>query len=254
MNRKLNTKVKKFFVILYRNNRDFFDMKIAIIAAMSKELDLILSQLDNYTQSILGDTTVYYGNEGEHSLLISQCGIGKVNSALRTLAIINQFKPELVINTGVAGGVDASMAIGSVLVAEKVAYHDVWCGPGTEYGRADGCPLFFTPLSEGLNIMKSIANDSDLDIRFGLLCSGDKFISTPEEVAEIKSHFPAALGCDMESASIAQTCYLNNIPFMIIRVMSDMPGGGENIAEYNNFWNDAPARTFLSLSYLLSKL
>lgn len=229
-------------------------MKIAIIAAMQKELNLILSHIGEYTERSIGDFTVYEGKIGDHSIVLSQCGIGKVNSALRTSRIIQECAPELIINSGVAGGVDESMRIGSVLVADKVAYHDVWCGPGTEYGAADGCPLYYTPLVEGMDIMRKIAADSDLDIRFGLLCSGDKFISRPEEVSEIKSHFPAALGCDMESASIAQTCLKSNVPFMIVRVMSDMPGGGENISEYQNFWTDAPARTFQVVSYLISKL
>lgn len=229
-------------------------MKVAILAAMDKELNLILSQLENYCEATFDGYTVYEGQEGGHEYVVAKCGIGKVNSALRTQAIIENFHPELVINSGVAGGVDASMAIGSVLVPDRVAYHDVWCGPGTEYGQADDCPLFFIPDADGMEIMKDISRDSNLDIRFGLLCSGDKFISTPAEVEVIKSHFPDALGCDMESASIAQTCYRHNVPFMIVRVMSDMPGGGENISEYQNFWTDAPARTFQIVTYLLSKL
>ena len=229
-------------------------MKIAIIAAMQKELKLILEQLNEYTERSLGDFTVYEGRLGNHAFLVSQCGIGKVNSALRTARIIEEFHPELVINSGVAGGVDESMRIGSVLVADRVAYHDVWCGPGTEYGAADGCPLYFRPYAQGLEIMERIAATEPIDIRQGLLCSGDKFISRPEEVVEIKSHFPDALGCDMESASIAQACLKAGVPFMIVRVMSDMPGGGENISEYQNFWSEAPARTFRVVADFLAQL
>lgn len=229
-------------------------MKIAIIAAMSKELDLILSRIGAPTARDLEDFKVYEGCLGDHEFVVAQCGIGKVNSALRTVSIINEYHPDLVINSGVAGGVDSSMGIGSVLVADRVAYHDVWCGPSTEYGCADSCPLYFQPYDRGLEIMREISRESPLDIRFGLLCSGDKFISTPEEVKEIKSHFPDALGCDMESASIAQTCLRAGLPFMIVRVMSDMPGGGENISEYQNFWQDAPARTFDVVSHLIERL
>lgn len=229
-------------------------MRIAIIAAMQKELDLILSQLGEYTESSLGNATVFLGNEGKNEFVVSSCGIGKINAALQTQTIIDEFHPDLVINTGVAGGLDPVMAIGSVLVADTVAYHDVWCGPGTVIGCADGCPLFFKPSPDGMKLMEEIADDSDLDIKFGLLCSGDRFISLPEEVELIKKSFPEALGCDMESAAIAHTCFRNNVPFMIIRVMSDMPGGGDNISEYKNFWSDAPARTFQVLTFLISKL
>lgn len=229
-------------------------MKIAIIAAMRKELTMILSMLPHHKENDFEGFTVYEGQYGPHRLLLAQCGIGKVNSALMTKSMIEKFNPELVINSGVAGGVDSSMDIGSVLVADRIAYHDVWCGPGTVYGQADDCPLFYTPYVQGLEIMRQLSLGSSADIRFGLLCSGDKFISTPAEVSEIKSRFPDALGCDMESASIAQTCFKCGVPFMIVRVMSDMPGGGENISEYQNFWSEAPERTFHVITDLLSHI
>ena len=228
-------------------------MKIAIIAAMRKEIDLLLTQINGCAEKQIGDVTIYEGQIGNHDIILSQCGIGKVNSALRTRMILAAEHPDLVLNSGVAGGVDESMKIGDVLVAERVAYHDVWCGPGTEYGQADGCPLYFAPFERGLELMRDIA-ETDAGIRFGLLCSGDKFITTPDEVKEIKSHFPDALGCDMESASIAQTCLTEGVPFLIVRVMSDRPGSGENISEYKNFWTDAPAKTFRSVSGLIEKL
>lgn len=229
-------------------------MKIAIIAAMQKELDLLLSLISHPVECRVDGFPVYKGEMAGHTLILSQCGIGKVNSAMRTGALLRSFSPDIVINSGVAGGVDVSMRIGSVLVADKVAYHDVWCGPGTEYGEADGCPLYFIPRADHLALMQEVAATCSDTVRFGLLCSGDKFISTPAEVAEIKSHFPEALGCDMESASIAQVCYRARVPFMVIRVMSDMPGGGENISEYKNFWTEAPARTFDAVRHLIEKL
>lgn len=229
-------------------------MKIAIIVAMQKEMKLLLSQIGEYRETLEDGFTVYEGTLGGHSIVLSQCGIGKVNSALRTSKILSDHKPDLVINSGVAGGVDESMNIGSVLVADKVAYHDVWCGPGTEYGAADGCPLFFTPMQRGLEVMKEISSEVDEDIRFGLLCSGDKFISRVDEVREIKSNFPEALGCDMESASIAQTCMKADVPFMVVRVMSDMPGGGENVSEYENFWSEAPAHTFEVVNRFINRI
>ncbi len=229
-------------------------MKIAIIAAMRKELDLILSQLGDYKESSLDGTPVYEGREGDNEYVITQCGIGKVNAALRTQRIIDRYLPDMVINSGVAGSVDDQMEIGSVLIADKVAYHDVWCGPGTEQGHADNCPLYFTASSDGVEILRKVSEDSDADIHVGLLCSGDRFISRPEEVEEIKEKFPCALGCDMESAAIAHTCYRNNVPFLIIRVTSDRPGSGKNIEEYTDFWTDAPARTFQILSYYLAQV
>lgn len=229
-------------------------MKIAIIAAMRKELDLLLDELQDCKEIRMDDLTIYEGKVGDHEIIAMQCGIGKVNSALRTQTLINMAHPDLVINSGVAGGVDASMPIGSVLVADRVAYHDVWCGPGTEYGEADGCPLFFLPDPKALDAIKETATANKAGMGFGLLCSGDKFISVPEEVEEIKSHFPEALGCDMESASIAQVCYKAGVPFMVVRVLSDRPGSGENVSEYKEFWEKAPGRTFEAVSSMIKLL
>lgn len=229
-------------------------MKIVIIAAMEKELKLLFSLGGRIVHISHDDFEAYECELNSHKLIFAQCGIGKVNSALRTAQLISIYKPDLIINSGVAGGVDDSMKIGSVLVADRVTYHDVWCGPGTQYGEADNCPLYFKPYERGLEILRKIKGELESKVHFGLICSGDKFITTPEEVHEIKYHFPEALGCDMESASIAQTCFKFEVPFMIIRVMSDMPGGGENISEYQNFWNDAPIRTFEIVAWLIREL
>ena len=230
-------------------------MKICIIAAMNKEVDLLLLQMKDYAERRVSDFTVYEGSIGDKDVTVAQCGIGKVNAALRTMAVISECRPDMIINSGVAGGTDASMHIADVLVVDRVAYHDVWCGPGTVTGAADGCPLYFTSDTKALHMMDEIAREEGGEnIRFGLLCSGDRFISKPEEVAKIKSDFPDALGCDMESAAIAQTCYKAGIPFIIVRVMSDMPGGGDNISEYTNFWGEAPSRTFETVSKLIGRL
>lgn len=221
-------------------------MKILILAAMDKEINLLVNILQNENEIELNGFKIWTGNVKTHSIFISKCGIGKVNSALNTLSLIQQIKPDLVINSGVAGG--AGCPIGSVIIADKVVYHDVWCGPGTLYGQADGIPLFMTP-------SETVSGIADtLGIKKGLICSGDKFISTAEEIKFIKSHFPDVKAVDMESASIAQTCFLNDIPFAIIRVVSDTPGGGENISQYQNFWENAPLKTFDILNTILESL
>ena len=91
-------------------------------------------------------------------------------------------------------------------------------------------------------------------IKKGLICSGDKFITKAEEVAEIKSHFPDVKAIDMESAPIAQTCMLNGVDFAIVRVVSDTPGEGENVSQYQDFWQKAPQKTFAVVNRLLSEL
>lgn len=227
-------------------------MKILILAAMDKEKDLLLNLIENPQTYNTGGCEYHIGKVGRHQVSVAKCGIGKVNSALRCQTLIHATEPDMVINSGVAGGADQSMKIATVLVADSVAYHDVWCGPGTEYGAADGMKTLMTPDSRIVAVGQKVLDGTD--IRYGLICSGDKFISTAVEVAEIKKHFPQALACDMESASIAQTCIVNNIPFGIIRVVSDTPGQGENISQYQDFWGTAPKKTFEAVEKIIKAL
>lgn len=223
-------------------------MKILILAAMDKELILLSQILTNPSHE--QKNNVYRGEIGAHEIIITKCGIGKVNSALNCNDLIREFKPDLVINSGVAGG--AGTPIGTVLIADSVAYDDVWCGPGTEYGQADGYPLFMKPSHYFLE--KSHRLSCNQTFEYGLICSGDKFISTSEEIRFIREKFPKVKAVDMESAAIAQTCIRNNTEFAIVRVISDTPGEGENIEQYKDFWIQAPLKIFSLLESIISIL
>ncbi|MCM1291938.1 MAG: 5'-methylthioadenosine/adenosylhomocysteine nucleosidase [Clostridium sp.] len=224
-------------------------MKIAILVAMKKELDLLLPLLGDLKTEKSDIFTHYLGKIGSHDVAVAQCGIGKVNSALSAYILINSFSPDLVVNTGVAGGAGAGVRIGQLLVADYAAYHDVWCGPGTEIGGADGCSVFLPADNKIICLARELLNPTDTV--FGLICTGDCFVSTHEEIVKIKKSFPSVMAVDMESASIAQVCYLKGVPFNILRIVSDTPGEGENISQYQDFWTKAPQKTFEAVKTLL---
>lgn len=229
-------------------------MIIGLIVAMRKELDLLLPLLENSGKpEIINNYEFHTGTIGRHAVVIMQCGIGKVNAAVGTLTLIENFNPDCIINSGVAGGADPSMNVLDLLVATDVAYHDVWCGPGTEYGAAAGLETILKPWDRIVNAAREVL-PAEPKFRYGLICSGDKFISKAEEVETIKSLFPAALAVDMESAAIAQVCTMKKIHFGIIRAISDTPGQEDNISQYENFWTDAPAETFMALTAILKAL
>ena len=225
-------------------------MKILILAAMDKELNLLINLLEDIEERKFNTFEIKQGRYLDHDLLLAKCGIGKVNAALNSYQIIKETNPDLILNSGVAGG--AGIPIGSILIADKIAYHDVWCGPGTLYGQADSFPLYMTPSSSVLNLWKELQHIDK--INKGLICSGDKFITTPEEISLIRSHFPEVKAVDMESAAIAQTCILMDKPFAVIRIVSDTPGEGENISQYKDFWNKAPEKTFEVLNEILKRI
>ena len=221
-------------------------MKIAIIVAMTKEMNLLLPLIENKTTVTVNDTVFHTGCIGRHEVVALRSGIGKVNAAVATLTLIENFHPSLVINTGVAGGTGTAQIL-DVVIPARIAYHDVWCGPDTVWGQAAGSPRFFIcPLPADIV--------AELGAKNGLLASGDIFVSRPEEVAHILELYPDAMAVDMESAAIAQVCHIKNVPFVCIRVISDTPGAADNISQYENFWSDAPRETFKTLTSLLDRL
>lgn len=227
-------------------------MKISIIVAMQKELKLMLPLIKNIKEETREGRHYFLGEAFGHEISVIECGIGKVNASLTTDFIIRCFNPDLVINSGVAGGCDKDMKPLDVLVATAVAYHDVWCGPGTEWGAAFGCDSIMECYDKVVEKAKELPANGKL--KFGLICSGDIFISKVEEVAFIKTKFPQALGVDMESGAVAQVCTLHNVPFGVVRVISDTPGEADNILQYQNFWEDAPKATFNLLTEIIEKL
>ena len=223
------------------------DMKrIGIIVAMDKEQDLIIQDI-NPTYSISGKLhKILIGAIGSAEVGILKSGIGKVNAAIATVKLIECFHPDLIINTGVAGGLieDGPLNIGDVFMPSEVAYHDAWCGPGTIYGAADGCT---NPLP---CVTKNVA---DIHIG-GRLASGDKFITGNGEIMKVAYHQPTAIAVDMESGAIAQTCYLFEVPFMCIRLISDVSGAASNAEAYNEFWRTAAIKSFATLRDIVHKV
>lgn len=223
-------------------------MKTAIIVAMDKELALLLPRLANATVIKAGGAEIHTGTIGRHSVAVMKCGIGKVNAAVRTQALIDAFAPELVINTGVAGGTGGGAGILDVVVGERVAYHDVWMPP-FEWGKADGCPAVFTPPA------RLLALPCMASFRHGLIASGDIFVASADTLATIRSKFPDVMAVDMESAAIAHVCHLDGVDFLALRVVSDTPGDDDNnLSQYDDFWTRAPQSTFNAIEELLKEI
>ena len=227
-------------------------MNIGIIVAMDKELGLLLPMLSDARTTSINDVEFHLGDIDGNSVVIMKSGIGKVNAALAAAEMIKQFAPDLVINTGVAGGTGSLAKVLDVVVGERVAYHDVWCGPETQLGRAADAPQFFVPDPE-LLALEALAPDDRL--HHGLIASGDIFVSRPDDLRRILELYPDVMAVDMESAAIAHTCHKLNTPFISLRVVSDTPGHeDDNAAQYDSFWEAAPRQTFEILSRLLHSL
>lgn len=206
-------------------------MKIGIIVAMDKELHQL--------QSLFNDGNV----------LVQKCGIGKVNAALGAQRMIDEFHPDAIISSGCAGGNGDDMNVQDIVVSAQLAYHDVYCGNAvgaTVYGQVQGLPARYEAdpylLRKSEELMEK--NKMSVKIHPGLIVTGDWFVDSREKMREIIGHFPDAKAVDMESCAIAQTCYLNKVPFISFRVISDIPLRDTNASQYHNFWKTVADNSF----------
>lgn len=223
---------------------------IGVIVAMSSEYELVKSLLTEKQEREDRGICYLEGQVEGCRVILVKSGIGKVCSAVGTVLLIREYAPDVIINTGVAGGIDPLARVMDIVVGEQMVYHDVWCGEGNEYGQIQGLPARFISDRELYRIALDIPHEGQ--VYGGLICSGDQFITDQAALAKIKKRFPEGLAVDMESCSIAQVCYLMDIPFLSYRIISDTPGVENHSGQYRNFWEEAPKRSFLILKELIA--
>ena len=231
-------------------------MKIGVLTAMTSEYEQLAALLADAQQCEKGGISYLVGRISSNEIVLRQCGIGKVNAAVGTAELIRSFAPDAIVSTGVAGGIDASLAVMDVVVSSSIVYHDVWCGMGCEYGQVQGMPAVFAADEKLCSVATSLNEcpENVTRIHAGLICTGDQFITSREELDKIKSNFPAGLAVDMESAAIAQTSHIYGVPFVSFRIISDTPGVDKHIEQYENFWGEMANRSFVVTRSFLSKL
>ena len=178
---------------------------------------------------------------------VEKCGIGKVNAALGAQRMINEFHPDVIISSGCAGGNGDDINVQDVVVSSELCYHDVYCGraidDSTVYGQVQGLPARYQADPELLRKAISLQT-SDISLHQGLIVTGDWFVDSRDKMREIIGHFPDAKAVDMESCAIAQTCYINQVPFISFRVISDIPLRDTDASQYHNFWDTVAEHSF----------
>ena len=204
-------------------------MKIGIIVAMDKELQQLRPLFP------------------EDQVILQKSGIGKVNAAIQTVEMIRQFQPDCIISTGCAGGNGVDINVQDVVVSTQLAYHDVYCGEAighSVYGQVQGLPPRFDADPSLLEKALSLSLPKGVKVHPGLIVTGDWFVDTKDKMREIVGHFPEAKAVDMESCAIAQTCYINKVPFISFRVISDIPLRDTDASMYHDFWNTIAQNSF----------
>lgn len=206
---------------------------VGIIVAEDKELDAIKQCMLDLSEINIYNIVIYKGIINNKTYLLVKCGVGKVNSARTAQILIDKFDISCIINTGSAGSVNSTLNIGDIVVGTKLVQHDF---DVTAFGREKGfisdTGKFFESDKKLIDKCKNVKIPNQ-NILFGTIASGDIFCTDINMKNKIRNKFD----CDcieMEGAAIAQVCFLSNIPFIIIRSISDTPNGSNNI-DFNTY-------------------
>lgn len=198
-------------------------MKIAILGAMPEEIEPLLKEL-NPKKIEFANNKFYFAEFANHELIIAYSKIGKVNSALTATLMIEKFGAEKLIFTGVAGALKNGFKIGDLLYATKVVQHDLDITAfGHPFGFVPESPIFVETDANLNKIAVSVAKELGINLKNGIVASGDQFICDEERKSWIEREFDAS-AVEMEGASVAQVCYALNTPFFMLRAISDEAG------------------------------
>jgi adenosylhomocysteine nucleosidase len=216
---------------------------IGIIGAMEDELAILRSAIVKPHIETSGAFDFIVGALEGEAVVLLRCGIGKVNAAIGCALLITTYKPDLVINTGSAGGIDPGLHFGDAVISNGLVYHDVDVRAfNYAPGQVPGLPQVF-PIAEELIIraeqaINTLKQEQSLPSTFnyvrGLIGSGDVFMHEPDRIGMVRRLFPDLKAVEMEGAAIAHACYLFKVPVLIIRALSDIAGIESPLA-FNEF-------------------
>ncbi|RJG42093.1 5'-methylthioadenosine/S-adenosylhomocysteine nucleosidase [Motilimonas pumila] len=212
-------------------------MKIGIIGAMEQEVAILREQLTDVDTLAIAGCEFYAGKLHGVEVVLTKSGIGKVAASVATTLLLERYQPDVIINTGSAGGYDQALQVGDVVISSEVRHHDVDLTVfGYEMGQCAQQPAAFIPASNLVDVAKqSIAAMSDaVKVVEGLICTGDSFMADPAKVEYARTNFPTMAAVEMEAAAIAQVCHQFSVPFVVIRSLSDIAGkeSGQSFEEY----------------------
>ena len=202
-------------------------MKLGIIAAMKIEAELIEAAMTDIVRETCGSIEYCLGKIGTADIVLAVCGIGKVFAAICAQTMIVKYAPDAVINTGVGGTLTKKLSVGDVAVSSAMVQHDMDTSAlGDPVGLISGINIVEIPADAALaEKISAIVKSMGINTVTGTIATGDQFIGNQETKKRIVDTF-GAIACEMEGAAIGQVCYVNKVPFAVIRAISDDADGG----------------------------
>ncbi len=210
-------------------------VELGIIAAMEIEAKPLIANMTDTASETVSGITFTKGNLNGHAVVVAVCGVGKVFAALCAQTMILNYAPARIINTGVAGSLTAKLKIGDLALAEKVAQHDMDTSPlGDPVGLLSGInEVYLSADPDTVTLLCAAAKEIGINTLCGTIASGDQFVSSTDKKTWIADTF-GAIACEMEGAAIGQVCYVNKVPFAVVRAISD-DASGEAQMDYPQF-------------------
>ncbi|WP_053956928.1 5'-methylthioadenosine/adenosylhomocysteine nucleosidase [Inediibacterium massiliense] len=213
---------------------------IGIIGAMDEEIEILKDKMELKEETVFAGMKFYKGNLENKEIVLVRSGIGKVNAAICAQILISNFSVDAIMNTGVAGAVFEELEVGDIVVSEDVIEHDfdVTAFGGYKLGQIPRMEEYIFKADEKL-IKAAIEaqKNENYEVKRGRIVSGDIFVASKEKKDFLWKEF-SGYCAEMEGAAIGHTCYLSNIPFLIIRAMSDKADGTADV-NFNEFVHTA---------------
>lgn len=230
-------------------------MVIGIISAMSEELEILLKDMEVTEKNVKANMTFHKGKLWNKDVVAVVSGIGKVNAAICTQILISEYNAGTVINVGVAGGIGMDIYPGDVVIAENLVQYDMDTTVfGDKHGQIPRLDTFDFKCDESLvSVCKEACDEIEGFNTFsGRIVSGDQFVASVDKIKWLEKEFDAK-AVEMEGASIAHVCYLNHIPFVVIRSISDNANNGAHM-DYEKFTPIGVRNSTTILKGMINKL
>lgn len=198
---------------------------LGFICALSIEVEGIVTLMKSKEEATIAKITYYKGEIDGKEVVCCECGVGKVNAAMSTQIMIDAYHPDVIVNSGIAGSLSGKIRIGDIVISDDCVQHDM---DGTEAGDPLGQVQFNDELrtyfpadtATADKLTAACATIDGISVFRGRIASGDVFIASRERRRRIAEHF-GALACEMEGAAVGTVCYRNDVPFAILRSISD---------------------------------
>lgn len=227
-------------------------MKFGIICAMPEEIKELTAVLEQPQVKQLGGKKYFEGQINAQDVVLVESGIGKVEAGITTEHLIVEFKADVIINSGSAGGIGSGLHVGDVVVSSATAYHDVDATAfDYQYGQLPGQPAQFLASTKWADAIVKAGETTGLNIFKGLIVTGDQFVASEQAIKQILTHFPNALSSEMEGAAVGQVANDHKVPYVVVRAMSDT-GDGEAGVSFDEFIIEAGKRSAQMLIALLN--